>query len=64
MEDFAIPLESIGFESAELLVRTARDHAWRIDVLDAHEPVCAVRAGIEITSDRGEQRAQMQRTRG
>jgi hypothetical protein len=45
-EDFTVPLEAKGFERAQHGVGTTRNHAWRIQILDAYQPARAIRACV------------------
>jgi len=45
-EDFTVPLEAKGFEGAQHGVGATRNHAWRIQILDAYQPACAIRACV------------------
>jgi len=49
--DFAVPVESETLQGAQNAIRTARYDAGSVEILDTHQPLAAVAAGIEVASD-------------
>jgi len=62
--DAAVPCERTSFEAAQDFVRRAVDSARDVDVLDSHEPFAAVRPGVEVAGERGDERALVERAGG
>jgi hypothetical protein len=54
-QDFTVPFEAERLEHAQLFVGAPRHHPRGVEILDAHQPACAVGARVEIAADRGEQ---------
>jgi hypothetical protein len=59
VEDFAIPLETVLLEGAQNLGGATRHHPRGVQVFDSQQPACTVSSRVEITADRGYQRAKM-----
>ena len=57
VEDFAVPFEGAGLEAAEDFGGRAVYGTGDVDVFDPHEPLAAVRAGVEEAGERGYERA-------
>lgn len=59
-----MPVEAESFEGAENGIGGARYATRGVDVFHADEPLALVRLGIEVAGDGGDERAEMEGTRG
>jgi len=55
-----IPVQAEGFERVKDVVRRTRHTAWRIEVFHAHQPDAVMVFCVEIATDCGGERAEMQ----
>ena len=63
-QDGPVPFHAEGFEIGQDLVGRAGARAWRVEVLDADQPLTRMRARIEVAADGGNQGTEMQGTAG
>ena len=57
-----VPAEAVSFEGLKDAIGSTGPGAGFVDVLDAHQPFAAVRAGLQITCRGGDDRAEVERT--
>jgi hypothetical protein len=60
----SVPLETAGLQGSQYLLGSAGSDPRWVDVLHAHGPGAGMATGIEITAQRRDQRAEVQRTAG
>jgi hypothetical protein len=64
LQDRSVPLHAKGLEFSQDLPGGAGSGTRQVEVLNAYEPLAAMRARVEVTADGGYQGAKVQGTAG